>query len=65
MAYSPSGRSTRIFVIAPPHLVRARRLADELYDQGWDAVLVDSPSLATQAAENGTCIVVLTREQWR
>jgi hypothetical protein len=65
MAYSSSGRSARIFVIAPPRLVRARRLADELYDQGWDAVLVDSPTLAAQAAENGTCIVVLTREQWR
>lgn len=66
MGYPSSRRPPRILVVAPPDLPRARRLADELYNLGWNVTLADSPGMAMRVVVEATaCVVVLTRDEWR
>jgi len=58
-------RPTRVIVVSPPELPRAQRLADELYEHGWDVVLADDAAQASRAADFQACLVVLTRDEWR
>ncbi len=60
-----SGRALTLYLVTPPGLARALRLADELEEQGWRVVIADSPARGADAGAAGTCVIMLTRDGWR
>lgn len=61
----PNGRGPTMYIVTPPELPRALRLADEIYALGWEVEIADTPERGAEAGQRGVCIIMLTRDGWR